>query len=76
MFLTIGRTFREAIQGFVRNGWLAIATISVLIMSLYIIGVSFVVATTADSILRDIQDKVNISTVSYTHLTLPTIYSV
>ena len=61
MFLTIGRTFKESIQGFMRNGWLAIATISVLILSLYVIGVSFVVATTADNILKDIQGKVNIS---------------
>lgn len=61
MFLTIGRTFKESIQGFMRNGWLAIATISVLILSLYVIGVSFVVATTANNILKDIQDKVNIS---------------
>lgn len=61
MFLTIGRTFKEALRGFMRNGWLAIATISVLVLSLYVIGVSFVVATTADGILKDIQGKVNIS---------------
>lgn len=61
MFLTIRRTLRESIQGFMRNGWLAIATITVLTLSLYVIGVSFVVATTANSILKDIQSKVNIS---------------
>ncbi|MDP1619657.1 MAG: permease-like cell division protein FtsX [Candidatus Moranbacteria bacterium] len=61
MFLTIRRTFREAIQNFIRNGWLSIATVSILILSLYVLSVFFVVTSTANGIMKDVQGKVNIS---------------
>lgn len=61
MLLTIGRTFKEAISNFIRNGWLTLAASSILIFSLYVMSVSFVVATAANNILRDVQNKVNIS---------------
>ena len=38
--------------------------------------ISVVIATLAEKICDIIQGAVNIETVSYTHLTLPTIYSV
>ena len=61
MFLTIGRTFKEAIRSFIRNGWLAIAVIGILVLSLYVISVSFVVITTANNALKDIRYNVNVS---------------
>lgn len=61
MFLTIGRTFKEAISNFFRNGWLSIATVSILILSLYVVSAFFVVTFSVDGILKDIQDKVNVS---------------
>lgn len=61
MFLTIGRTFKEAIQNFFRNGWLSIATVSILFLSLFIISVFFVVTLAANNILKDVQGRVNIS---------------
>ncbi|MFA7209174.1 MAG: permease-like cell division protein FtsX [Parcubacteria group bacterium] len=61
MFLTIRRTFREAIQNFIRNGWLSIATVSILILSLYVLSVFFVVTSAANDIMKDVQGKVNIS---------------
>lgn len=61
MLLTIVRTFKEAIANFFRNGWLTIATVSILILSLYVISAFFVVTLTVDNILKDIQDRVNIS---------------
>lgn len=61
MFLLITRTFRESTRSIVRNGWLSIATISILIMALYIISVFFVFTSTADGILKEIKNKANIS---------------
>lgn len=61
MFLTISRTFRGAVQNFIRNGWLSIATVSILILSLYVLSIFFVVTSTANDIMKDVQNKVNIS---------------
>lgn len=61
MFLTIGRTLKEALKNLFRNGWLSVATISILILSLYVVSVLFVVTHTVDNILKDVQEKVNVS---------------
>jgi cell division transport system permease protein len=61
MFLTIRRTFGEALKNFVRNGWLSIATVSILVMSLFVLSVFFVVTSTVDNILKDTQNKIDIS---------------
>jgi cell division transport system permease protein len=61
MFLMIARTFKESIASIIRNGWLSIATISILIMSLYIISIFFVSTSTANEMLKEIKNKANIS---------------
>lgn len=61
MFLTIKRTFKEALTNFLRNGWLSLATVSILILSLYVVSVIYVVTLTVDSVLKNVQEKVNIS---------------
>lgn len=61
MLLTISRTFKEAWQNFYRNSWLTVATISVLILFLYVASLLYAVSFTAENILKGIQDKVNIS---------------
>jgi len=61
MFLVIARTFRGGMNNFWRNGWLSVAAVSVLVLSLYIIGVMLVVTVTTNGILKNIQEKVNIS---------------
>jgi cell division transport system permease protein len=61
MFLTIGRTFKEALKNLLRNGWLSVATISILILSLYVVSVLFVVTHSVDNILKNVQEKVNVS---------------
>lgn len=61
MFLAISRTFKEGMINFWRNGWLSIAAVSVLLLSLYIIGVMFVATVTANGVLKNIQEKVNVS---------------
>ncbi|MFA5994449.1 MAG: permease-like cell division protein FtsX [Parcubacteria group bacterium] len=61
MLLLITRTFKESIRSILRNGWLSIATVSILIMSLYIISVFFVFTSTANEMLKEIKNKANIS---------------
>jgi cell division transport system permease protein len=61
MFLVIGRTFKEATSNFFRNGWLSIAAVTVLILSLYVLSLIFIITKTADGILTDVENKVNVS---------------
>lgn len=59
--LKLGRTFKEGISNFGRNGWLSFATVSVLAISLYIISVTIILGLAANMVLRNIQDKINVS---------------
>lgn len=61
MFIAISRTFKEALSNFYRNGLLSIAAISILVFSLYIIGLSYVIAMTGDGLIKTMQEKINIS---------------
>lgn len=61
MILAIKRTLKEAFSNFFRNSWLSVATVCILIMSLYIMSVLYVVTFTANNILKNVQDKVNVS---------------
>jgi cell division transport system permease protein len=55
------RTFHEGLDNFYRNGWLTFATVSVLAISLYIISMTAMLGVTANIVLKNIQDKINIS---------------
>jgi cell division transport system permease protein len=55
------RTFREGLENFRRNGWLSFATVSVLAISLYVISVTIILGVTANIVLKNIQDKINVS---------------
>ena len=55
------RTFKEGFDNFYRNGWLTFATVSVLAISLYIISMTGMLGVTANIVLKNIQDKINIS---------------
>lgn len=60
-FIKLKRTFKEGLDNFYRNGWLSFATVSVLAISLYIISVTIILGVTAGIVLRNIQDKINVS---------------
>jgi cell division transport system permease protein len=61
MFLVLGRTIKQSLVNFVRNGWLSVAAITILVLSLYVIGILFVIIVTANSVLENVEDKINIS---------------
>lgn len=60
-FIKLKRTFIEGLDNFRRNGWLSFATVSVLAISLYIISVTVILGVTANMVLKNIQDKINVS---------------
>jgi cell division transport system permease protein len=61
MFLVIGRTLRESFFSLWRNGWLSIAAVSVLTLSLYVVGILFVLTMTANNVLKNVESKINVS---------------
>ncbi len=63
-FLKLWRTFKEGIVNFRRNGWLSLATISILTLSLFIISVAFLISLGARLVVKNFENRVNI-TVSF-----------
>jgi cell division transport system permease protein len=60
-FLKLKRTFKEGGVNFYRNGWLSFATVSILAISLYIISFTIITGIASNLVLRNIQDKINVS---------------
>jgi cell division transport system permease protein len=61
MFLSFGRACKEAGKNFFRNGWLSVATTSIMMLSLFVISVLLLVSVTSNAVLQNIQEKANIS---------------
>lgn len=59
--LKLWRTFDEGLTNFRRNGWLSFATICILTLSLFIIGLSSFIAYSTHLVLGNIKDKVNVT---------------
>ena len=59
--IKLKRTFKEGLENFRRNGWLSFATVSVLAISLYVISVTIILGVTANIVMKNIQDKINVS---------------
>jgi len=49
------------LDNFKRNGWLSFATVSVLAISLYIISVTMIIGVASNMVLKNVQDKINVS---------------
>ncbi|MDD5397104.1 MAG: permease-like cell division protein FtsX [Candidatus Moranbacteria bacterium] len=59
--IKLKRTFKEGLDNFRRNGWLSFATVSVLAISLYVISVTIILGISANMVLKNVQDKINVS---------------
>jgi cell division transport system permease protein len=59
--LKLQRTLKEGLQNFYRNGWLSVATITILTISLYIISITVIIGMAASMILKSTEDKINVS---------------
>lgn len=60
-WLTFWRGIAAGIKNFFRNGWLSIATISIIVLTLFIINSVFVISLIAKETLEDIQNKIDVS---------------
>ncbi len=61
MWLVIWRTLKQGLINFWRNGWLSLAATSVLMLSLYTIGVFSVITISADQIIKQVENKIDVS---------------
>ncbi len=59
--LKLWRTFKEGWLNFRRNGWLSFATVSILMLSLFIIGLSSLLGLTTHYMLQTMRDKVSVN---------------
>lgn len=55
------RTFREGWNNFRRNGWLTVATITVLTLSLLIVGLTFVFGLATSTLLDSLEQKLSVN---------------
>jgi len=61
MFLTLARTIKGGWINFLRNGYLSIAAVSVMLLCLFTISSLFLIVLTADNVLKGMQGNVNVS---------------
>jgi len=59
--IKLWRTFREGADNFRRNGWLTVATVSVLTLSLFAIGLTGLLGFAGHIALRNLEGKISIS---------------
>lgn len=60
-WLTLWRGVKSGIRNFFRNGWLSVATISIIVLTLFIINTVFVITVISRKTLEDIQQKIDVS---------------
>jgi cell division transport system permease protein len=59
--IKLWRTFREGVDNFRRNGWLTFATVSVLALSLFVIGLTALIGFAGGLAVRNLEEKISIS---------------
>lgn len=59
--LKLWRTFQEGLKNYTRNGWLTVATVVVMTLSLFIVSMTMILGITTNLILDNLRDKINIS---------------
>jgi len=60
-WLTLWRGVKSGVRNFFRNGWLSVATISIIVLTLFIINTVFVITIVAKETLEDVQHKIDVS---------------
>ncbi|MEI6650779.1 MAG: permease-like cell division protein FtsX [Candidatus Moraniibacteriota bacterium] len=59
--IKLWRTFKEGADNYRRNGWLTFATVSVLTLSLFAIGLTGLIGLAGNLALRNLEEKISIS---------------
>ncbi len=60
-FITIGRVFKTGLLNFVRNAWLGVAAMAVMVITLTIVLFSVIASATFQNTIQQITDKIDIS---------------
>ncbi len=61
MWIKLRRTFEAGVKNFMRNGWLSVATVSVMVITLFVVNTQLAIIGANDLRLKDVQNRVNIS---------------
>jgi len=61
ILITAYRIFKTALNGFYRNGWVATATISIMVFTLFIIGSLFLMNVSTNTVLALLEDKIDLA---------------
>lgn len=61
MFLTLKRTFKEALKNFFRNGLMSFAALGIMTFSLYLIGLLVFISLAGNVIFKNLEGKADIS---------------
>lgn len=59
--LKLWRTFQEGWHNYMRNGWLTVATVVVMTLSLCIVSMTMLLGITTETILHNLREKIDIS---------------
>lgn len=59
--VSLWRAFKEGFVSFGRNGWLSLATVSVVVLSLYVVSFIFFIVIVGNQMIGQFQDKINVS---------------
>ncbi|HWQ60032.1 MAG TPA: permease-like cell division protein FtsX [Candidatus Fimivivens sp.] len=59
--IKLWRTFKEGVENYRRNGWLTFATVSVLTLSLFVIGLTALIGFAGGLAVRNLEGKISIS---------------
>jgi cell division transport system permease protein len=61
MWLKLFRTLKTGIQNFLRNGLLSVATLSVIVITLFIINIQIAITFANNLLLKDVENRVSVS---------------
>ncbi len=59
--IKLWRTFLEGVENYQRNGWLTFATVSILSLSLFVIGLTALIGFAGSLAVRNLENKISIS---------------
>lgn len=60
-FINFFRVIRKGLINFKRNGWLSAATVSIMVITLFVMGSLYIVSDLANNVTEELQDKIDIS---------------
>ncbi|MEK7630210.1 MAG: permease-like cell division protein FtsX [Patescibacteria group bacterium] len=76
MMVTLSRIIKYGWQGFLRNGWLSVSTISIMILAAFVFGGLILFNIAGQNTVQSIQEKIDISVYFKSNISEDTILSI